>query len=261
MPSRPPKEISRIWDELTTFDAADTDAALVFLLAETSRLIGADDGFWVGAVRMSHGIAGRRDLQHGWRGRAVRFLNPSAVQLQTLPILVKEQDTPQAPPTSIAIAAAAGKFRAVRLRQIVDMRAFRRTRHHRIAYAAFGIEDRMWVSYPVNADAESHFVFDRIGTRRQFTARELAVAAALLRGLRWFHRKTLLNQGLLVAKTPLTPAQRQVLPLLLTDAPEKAIAAKLGQSFHTTHSHVQEIFRRYGVSGRAGLMAIWLKGW
>lgn len=61
------------------------------------------------------------------------------------------------------------------------------------------------------------------------------------------------------APTPLSRQERRVLDLLLTDAPEKEIAAKLGLAESTIHSYVAAIFRKFGVRGRKGLMSLWLQ--
>jgi Response regulator containing a CheY-like receiver domain and an HTH DNA-binding domain len=250
----------RIWDELAQFKAADSDAALAFLLKAVAQLIGADDALWVGAVRMRHGAAAAHDPQHGWRGRAVKLLRPTPPDLMLAAKAVKEQDTPTTGMTTIAVARAAGKFRAIAMRSLVDMAAFRRTAHYRVFYQSTGITDRIWISFPVNVDIESHFVFDRKRPHRPFTPRQLELAAYTLRGVAWFHRQALLSYGLLIARNPLSPMQRRVLALLLTDASEKGMAAALRQSFHTTHTHVREVFRRFGVASRASLMAVWLNG-
>lgn len=250
--------VQQLWDELSQFKAADSDAALEYILHHLAVMLRANDAMWVGAVRLQHGAAARRDVQFGWRGRVVRHLHPSAARLALSRVAVKQQDTPQAAPTTIAIAAQAGKFRGARLRDLIDMRKFRQTSHYRNYHAALGIRDRMWISLPVNADAESHFVFDRTGTHRPFRRAELELVKFALRGVRWFHCQLMLSHGLMLARKPLSPVQRQVLTLLLTDASEKSIASQLGQSFHTTHTHVRDIFRCFGVTSRSGLLALWL---
>lgn len=250
----------QIWDKLAQFQASESDAALAFLIESIAEAIGADDGFWVGAVRMRHGGAAMQDPQHGWRARAVKLLHPTPTRLALSVAGIKEQDTPQTAMTTIAVAKAAGQFRAIEMRRLVDMKAFRRTAHYRIFYKSIGITDRIWISFPVNVDTESHFVFDRKRPHRSFTRRQLEFAAYALRGIAWFHRQALLSHGLLIARNPLSPMQRKVLALLLTDASEKGMAHKLDQSFHTTHTHVREVFRRFGVASRASLMAVWLNG-
>lgn len=75
---------------------------------------------------------------------------------------------------------------------------------------------------------------------------------------------TPLRQGLLVeqgpqAPTPLSPQERRVLELLLTDASERQIATQMALAESTIHSYVASIFRKFGVRGRKGLMSLWLQ--
>lgn len=60
-------------------------------------------------------------------------------------------------------------------------------------------------------------------------------------------------------KESLAPHECRVLNLLLTEAAEKQIAEQLGLAISTTHSYVTNIYRKFGVRGRAGLMSLWLK--
>jgi DNA-binding CsgD family transcriptional regulator len=53
----------------------------------------------------------------------------------------------------------------------------------------------------------------------------------------------------------LRPRHRETLEWLLTGATEKEIAAGLGLSVHTVHQYVKAIYRRFGVTSRAQLMA------
>ena len=61
-----------------------------------------------------------------------------------------------------------------------------------------------------------------------------------------------------LAKTPLTPMQRRLVSLLLTERVEKEIAHELGLTHATTHTYITDLFRKLGVSGRSGLTALWL---
>ncbi|MCO5397649.1 PAS domain S-box protein [Ralstonia soli] len=60
-------------------------------------------------------------------------------------------------------------------------------------------------------------------------------------------------------KGSLAPHECKVLHLLLTEAAEKQIAEQLGLAVSTTHSYITNIYRKFGVRGRAGLMSLWLK--
>jgi DNA-binding NarL/FixJ family response regulator len=122
---------------------------------------------------------------------------------------------------------------------------------------AFGVDDQLWVASPISPETEAYFVFNRRGTSR-FSETDAELAGVALRGLSWFHRQMFYSHGLLVAQDPLTPTQRLVLQMLLSNKTEKEIATELGQRFHTTHTNVKDIFSKYNVKSRAGLMAVWL---
>ncbi len=75
---------------------------------------------------------------------------------------------------------------------------------------------------------------------------------------------TPLRQGLAVeqgpqAPTPLSPQERRVLEMLLTDASERQIATQMALAESTIHSYIASIFRKFGVRGRKGLMSLWLQ--
>jgi DNA-binding CsgD family transcriptional regulator len=58
---------------------------------------------------------------------------------------------------------------------------------------------------------------------------------------------------------PLAPRQRQTLELLLSGNAEKEIAARLAISRHTVHVYVKSLYKRFGVSSRAELLARWVQ--
>ncbi len=138
------------------------------------------------------------------------------------------------------------------------LRPFAETLHYRAFYEALGVDDRLWVVTPLTPEAESYFVFDKRNTQSRFTAADARLAGDTLRGLAWLQRQLAYSHGLSLVEQPLTPMERRVIRHLLSEKSEKEIAAALKQSEHTTHSHIKEIYRKFGVKGRAGLMAIWL---
>jgi pSer/pThr/pTyr-binding forkhead associated (FHA) protein len=70
---------------------------------------------------------------------------------------------------------------------------------------------------------------------------------------------TALNQtSELPALMQLSEAQRRVLDLLVSGGAEKQVAADLKLSPHTVHNHVKVIYRRFGVSSRAELLALFV---
>lgn len=252
------ESIHVLWDELADFPASQADAALTHLMGRFSQWLRADDVVWVGAVRLNGGAAARRDPQRGWRGMAVRHLRANPLLAERSQRAAQEQDTDPGM-TTRALVAGAGAFRVHRLHDgFIEVAAFKRSAHYRVFYREMGIADRMFTGFPINADTESFFLFDRMGDGPRFSAADAELVGYAMRGLKWFHRELLLSHGLLVAQEPLGAMERRLVRLMLTHRTEKEIAAVLGQSPKTTHKYITDILRKFGVRGRTGLMALWL---
>jgi DNA-binding CsgD family transcriptional regulator len=63
------------------------------------------------------------------------------------------------------------------------------------------------------------------------------------------------SDAVLQPRRPLSPREREVLDVLLRGHSEKRAADRLGLSSHTVHQYVKRLFRAFGVSSRAELMA------
>lgn len=247
-----------LWDDLADFPASRTDDALLHLMQRLREWFDAGDVVWVGGARLSRGPAARRDPQSGWRGLVVRHLKADPGTLERSARATQTQDTDPGL-TTRALVADAGRFRIRRMHDgLVDMATFRRTAHYRAFYEEVGIVDRMFVAFPINADAESFYLLDRMSGSRRFSAADADLVGYIMRGLKWFQRELLLSHGLLLADQPLSPMERRILSLLLTARTEKEIAAELKQSPSTTHKYITGILRKFGVRGRTGLLALWL---
>jgi DNA-binding CsgD family transcriptional regulator len=251
--------VFQLWDELAAFPTAEIDRAWRHLARTIASWIQADMVYWVGNVRFLEAEQAKNDVMFGWRIKAVSFLDPPSEQEQLAAQRHVGNRMEDPGMTTIASVRGSGKFRVNRLHAgFVDMDEFRKTDYYRAHYVDFGILDELSVGCPITPETEAYYVFNRREIDRQFSEVDAELAGYALRGLSWFHRQMFYSHGLLVAQDPLTHTQREVLQLLLSDKSEKAIAAELGQSYNTTHSHVKEIFRKYNVKSRAGLMAVWL---
>jgi DNA-binding CsgD family transcriptional regulator len=246
------ERIHVLWDELAAFEAAESELALMHLLRTVAGLVDAQNAYWLGAVRLD---SDADDPMNGWRPRLIRYLEPlspdESFTKQRIRSAGRELDE-----STVAHARQAGTFRANRLRDIVSPEWFAGERYR--GYVSQGVHDSLSVIAPVSAAAEAYYGFLRMRPDDPFSDAQRDIAYYALRGLAWFHRQTMLAHGLLVAQSPLTPAERRVLTSLLTDRSEKLIAAELGLSHSTLHTYVRDVFRKFGVSGRAGLVAVWL---
>lgn len=255
-------DVFRLWDELSNIKHSRIDEGLTHCLQTICSWIGAQNAFWIGAVRISGDDKADADLLNGWRVGGIHILNAQYTSTESVQQGIKNLDSSEPGTTTRVLAESAGHFRAYSLGTgIVDIEAFKKTRHYDYFYRRSNIVDRVWVVFPVNVDAESYFVFDRISkTPSHFTSDDILLAAKALRGIKWFHRMLLLSRGLGIGNTPLTPAERRVLPHLLAGSSEKVIADKLKLTQGTVHQYVTSMYRKLGVRGRTQFMALWLQG-
>jgi DNA-binding CsgD family transcriptional regulator len=246
--------IHRLWDELADFGAHETDGALTHALRVLSDLVGAQNAFWLGAVR----VAMDPDPLHGWRIRGIRRMKATPEDEHVYKLTRQRLEHRTADAVTLAQVAGAGVFRARLLRELAPA-GFSATRDYDILYRARNISDAVFVVCPVNEDAESYFGWYRVGGESPaFSVLDRDVLAYALRALKWFQRRLMLDHGLLIARAPLSPMERRLVSLLLTELVEKEIAHELALTVATTHTYITDLFRKFGVSGRSGLTALWL---
>jgi DNA-binding CsgD family transcriptional regulator len=244
-----------LWDELADFDAIRTEEALIRLMQGLCELVGAQNATWIGAVRMSDALP--EDPVRGWRSRLIRHLYPNPPFDAAAREQARDLEAGYVDVSTVRNVSFAGRFRTHLLAELVPASWFEGD-YYRVYYTGLDHHDAIWAGVPISEDAESYFGLYRGAGQGRFTGADRDAVAHALRALRWFLRQHMLGEGLLVAAAPLTPVERTVLQGLLTGVPEKQIAQRLGRSYHTTHEYVIRIFRKYGVTNRAALMALWL---
>ena len=251
-----------LWEQLGDFGQSETDQALRHCLTRLCEWTGADNAFWGGVVRIVQGERARSDKGRGWRLGAVQMLHLTPGSLER-----QKQSKKAIPPgdiddTTRALMANVGRFRSHTLHdgKLVDLDAFRQTVQYDIFYRSVGIEDRMWVVFPVSEDAESFFCIDKFGQGNHFSGSDVELASFAIRGMKWFHRQLLLSHGLGICDKPLTSSERRVKQSLLTGASEKEIAKQLDLTPGTVHQYATRIYRKFGAKGRTEFMAMWMAG-
>lgn len=266
LPDRPPAtgtlvadaavllRVHRLWDELSGFSASDVETALRHLLQSTANLVDAAQAFWLGGVRLGP----EADALSGWRVRAVFRIGGLVPNPRALKAIQAFHDRRDIDPITLAQVREAGSFR-VRLLSELAPPGFSTTPAYQVLYERRDITDAIFAACPINEDVEAYLGFYRIAQpARPFTEFERDLIGYTLRPLRWLQLRVLLHHGVLVATAPLTETERRLVGLLMSDRSEKQIATELGLTFHTTHTYVKTLFRKFGVSGRPGLTALWL---
>jgi DNA-binding CsgD family transcriptional regulator len=260
MPTESVDAIYQLWDDLADFGPSKSREALIHCMNRVSGLIGAQNAVWLGAVRMASGDQAARDPLSGWRMGAIEILTPAYSNPRRTAAGMKDVDKWEPAATTKALLAGVGRHRVHSLRSgMVDLEAFEKTEHYDFFYRQPGIKDRIWSLSPVNADTGSIFLFD-LHEDGRFRLEALDLVARTMRGLKAFHRQLLTSHGLGVSETPLTPAEKRLVPELLTGASEKEIAERLSLTPATAHQYAVGLYRKFGVRGRTEFMALWLRG-
>jgi DNA-binding CsgD family transcriptional regulator len=270
------RAIARLWRELSEFPASCAEEALAHCFSRLGRIIGADNLFWVGATRdreeprirepqfgepeannLSGSDCNAGDVLHGWRPKAVRHLHRDPHRDRIVADVLRQMQANIVDPHTQALVAGAGTTRAYLRPELVDDETWEQSWVVNEAMRPIGTEDRIVGARAVDGRNESYIGLDRRRGERPFGERERDLLYLFLLGCPGFHREQLLLRGL--ADPPITPREQDVLRLLLTDLSEREIGEALGLTWRTTHQYVGTILKKFGVKGRVGLMAYWLR--
>lgn len=241
---------------MASFGASGMEEALSLLMTTLASLVGAQNAYWMGTLRLSD--SQQNDLVKGWRPRAVTYLKPSKERLAVRDEHIKRINTGKIDPTVIANLKKAGQFR-VNIAHEIRPEGWLESEFYKSLFEPFKIHDTLYVATPLGNDIESWLAFERVGKETLFfreAERELINYA--VRPLQWFHRQLILHHGVILADEPLKPAERRIVNSLLTEMTELEIANEFGLTQNTVHTYCTRIYRKFNVRGRPGLIALWL---
>lgn len=245
--------VCSLWDAMATVDISDADDALRVLLAKACQLLTATTALCVVAVRMP---PAESDEGSNWRPRHVTHLHKPASDRVAMADAERRYAAGGRDVCVANHAACAGTWRAKRLSDLAPPEWFK-SEYYENFYTRRGLVDAIWVGCPINADVEIYVGIVRGTGQPMFEAHESDTALFAMRGLGWFLHRCLLGLGLNLATAPLTEAERKVLRLVLHGHSPKTIAKELAQSVYTTQEHIQAIYRKFNVSRRSALAALW----
>ncbi|MEO7066882.1 MAG: helix-turn-helix transcriptional regulator [Rhodanobacter sp.] len=250
------ERIYSLWDALAEMDVSNADDSLHALLTGACQLLTAQAALCVVVVRMPQ--TGTNKTSAIWRPCHVMRFDPDVVAKARAEVTAAEHRL-AAGGRDIWMAnnvAAAGTWRAKRLCELVPPEWFE-SDYYNTFYTRLGLKDAIWVGCPINTDVEIYMGISRASEQAMFAANEPAIALFAVHGLHWLLKRYLLSLGLDLAAAPLTEAERDVLKLLLHGHSPQAIAEKLSQSVYTTREHIQRIYRKFNVTRRSALAALW----
>jgi DNA-binding CsgD family transcriptional regulator len=124
---------------------------------------------------------------------------------------------------------------------------------HNQVHRPAGIDDCMLSLRRLVLPGAGHLVvMARAVGERPFDARERDLVHFLLSECPWVFERP---RAVPAPDAGLSRRERDTFALLLTDASEKQIAARLGLSRYTVHGYIKTIYKKLGVTSRAELMA------
>jgi len=153
----------------------------------------------------------------------------------------------------------AGCFRATLLRELASPEFFS-TPDYDVLYRARNIRDAIFVA--VHSRGCRVVLTGGIASATRaaaFSPADRDLLAYALRALKWFHRRVMLHHGLLIANAPLTPMGAPSLEPVADRASREGDTHTISTSRPPRlNTYISALFRKFGVSGRAGLTALWL---
>jgi DNA-binding CsgD family transcriptional regulator len=243
------------------------DVRAVFHLVGECRDLGDDVTQW--RQRMVIGLCRLTEAQLGIGGEA-RFVEPTRLMI---PIDFADHGWPNPLGRALFLAALKDpevldnevirRFNRLKGRcitrtrqQLVDDRVYYTTAFHNDVNKPSRLDHVLMSQYaPSGRDWHHILVFNRLLGDRPFGRRE-----SRLVHLFQLEIGPLLGGPLASAEEqPLSPRQRQTLIALLEGDSEKEVALRLGLSVNTVHEYVTSLYRHFGVSSRAELLAHFLR--
>lgn len=245
------RTLTQLERELMEMGIADRSAVIRHLLGELCALLGAANGYWVPAIRDTP--AQENDA---WRVPFFEFYEASEALLLDGAEAASRFAAGNPDRMTMHYAPLAGSDRAARPVDLMPRREWEEDWYVRDHLSRHRFSDLVQGTSLVHPRGEVTLGFLGDG-RRRFRERErdlLLVASAILR---YPLRAIVLTEGWLGPDGTLTRRERQVLDHLLGGMSESEIAEELGSAANTVHHQASSVYRKLGVRGRTGLLALW----
>jgi DNA-binding CsgD family transcriptional regulator len=259
-------ELHDLWKEVTAFSAADATLALRHLLTRLCEMMGASDADWY-AVNQHNNIKTppmMRPFQFviynpgGWSPSASYSLDPEKIlesHIERWYMYAKKEGVD---PMSKALFAKSGYARSCIRHDVMTDGEWGDHWYPQKYLSFYGVGERMMMTFPVNECCESFFIIDRPIGAPAFTTHDKYLFHHALAGIPHLHKRLCLERGVLRLTVALTSRETETYRLLLTHLSEREIASKMNLSAHTVHDYARQLYQKFGVKGRVGLMSMLL---
>ena len=261
-------QLSKLWAEIAMFPVWDITAALRCYMGGLCSLLNARDATWM-VMRKQSKLPREISSDHyqtifkamkGWSPVAAEYLNPEKVFKRIADRWLMHARKEGLDPISLVLTDEAGKFTRAYIRH--DVATDQEWQGHWVSknfQKFYGIGERMIACTPLNERCESVLIIDRPMHAEPFTPEDRDFIGLAIASVPSLHKLLCMERGLLDASAVLSKREMDTYRLLLTDFTESEIAEKLKLSTHTIHDYARQLYRKFEVKGRVGLMAMVLE--
>lgn len=246
------KELNIFWKDLHQFDGRQIEAAIHYATNFLCEKLGAVNALWLASVQFPNG---KPENAWGWRPQGFFSLHNPEQNSAEHEKHQKDLKDHQARQVHIAVAKHANTtYRTFTCSRDMPSEWFKST-YYTDYLSSAGVKDMMFVAQPIAENSESYFVFV---SNKFFSDDDVSYAALACAPLLYLHKAMMLHYGIGICENPLTAAEKRLLAHLLQEKTEPEIAAATNLSPSTVHTYATRIYKKFGVKGRTGLMALWL---
>ena len=197
----------------------------------------------------------------GWTPMAAEYLNTEKVFEKVIERWLMHARRNGMDPMSRAMLNGAGKRPRAWTRH--DVATDDEWRDHWVSHkylGFYGVGERLVAMSPLNEDSESCIIIDRPVGSDPFSAQQRDFLRLAVASIPNVHRRLFLERGILCASSMLSRREMDTYRLLLSELSESEIAERMNLSIHTVHDYARHLYKKFGVKGRIGLMALVLGG-
>lgn len=248
--------LTALWHELSEFPASEAEPSLEHALRGLQRMIGSERIWWTLSAKTRW--KRRRNRIEDWKVVDVLPVDAS-IDDQMVRVMMEHYAAGDYDEFTRRRLAVPGRCLCHRDADLMTRAEWTRDWDFAEARRPAGLDGTLVATYRVSEQCEAHVGLDRSMHTSAFTPEERDLLEAFMAGAQIWHREQCLVRGWIECDAPLAARERDVVQQLLTGATEKQIARDLGMTPRTVHYYVTELCRRFGVSGRRGLMALWLR--
>lgn len=260
--------LQELWAEVSRFPVWDTTAALRCFLSGVCKILDAKEATWM-VTRKQAKLPREISSDHyqtifeamgGWSPMTAEYLNSGKEFKRVADRWLMYARKDGIDPMGKMIMKDAGKHPRACIRQ--DVSTDQEWAEHwmsRKFLEFYGVGERLIAALPLSEICESFMIIDRPLNEEPYLPEDRDFMKFAIASVPGLQKRLCLERGLLGSSSALSNRETDTYRLLLTDLSESEIAEKLGLSIHTVHDYARQLYRKFKVKGRVGLMAMVLE--